>query len=264
MDKSNKNLEQIKMQKLETLLKDSDKWYFNDVYIYLLKYEDRFNDLIGFILNCNKAVSGIRFEIDTNTPLIEAAKQKSYYERITEPNKESYKLNDFEFYLTRFIVAFYLGNFVNNDYYSDYFKMVLSITESQKGKFDLYINYFENGRGIEDLLEGNICNAWQMQPFEPNTATNQTKQQSIRPIQLEMEQRQIIYLFQKLIDEKLLNETKNPTVWDLVAKYFTDKDNRPLKNIHQNKEGLNNTKTGKPQKNATEIENIIMETKNQK
>jgi hypothetical protein len=87
-------------------------------------------------------------------------------------------------------------------------------------------------------------------------------QKTIKPIQLDMEQRQIIYLFQKLIDESFLNENKNPTVWDLVAQYFTDKDNNPLKNIHQNKDGLKNTKTGKPKKNATEIENIITETKN--
>lgn len=89
------------------------------------------------------------------------------------------------------------------------------------------------------------------------------KQQRVKPIQLDMEQRQIIYLFQKLIDEKLLNETKNPTVWDLVTQYFTDKDGRPIANIHQNKDGLKNTKTGKPKKNADVIERVINDTKNQ-
>ncbi|MCZ2101285.1 MAG: hypothetical protein LC107_07090 [Chitinophagales bacterium] len=93
---------------------------------------------------------------------------------------------------------------------------------------------------------------------------NNPNRKKMKPIQLDLEQRQIIYLFQKLIDEKLLNETKNPTIWDLVARYFTDKDNNPLKNIHQNKDGLKNTKTGKPNKNATEIENIVNEVKAQK
>lgn len=85
----------------------------------------------------------------------------------------------------------------------------------------------------------------------------------IQPIQLEMSQRQIIYLFQKLIDENLLNDNKNPTVWDLVSQYFTAKDSKPLKNLHQNKDGLKNTKTGKPKKNSTEIDNIVFDVKSQ-
>ena len=98
---------------------------------------------------------------------------------------------------------------------------------------------------------------------QPQQSTpNSTSTKANKPIQLDLEQRQIIYLFQKLIDEKLLNETKNPSLWDLVSQYFTDKDGTTIKNIHQNKDGLKNTKTGKPKNGAAQIENIVTSTKN--
>lgn len=83
-------------------------------------------------------------------------------------------------------------------------------------------------------------------------------------IQLDMEQRQIIYLFLQLVDNGFLNENKNPTLWELVSKYFADKDGRPIKNIHQNKDGLKNTKSGKPRKKSIEIERIVSKLSNQK
>ncbi len=89
-----------------------------------------------------------------------------------------------------------------------------------------------------------------------------TPQKEIEPIRLNLGQRQIIYLFQTLINEGMLNETLNPKVWHLVSQYFTDKDGNQLNNIHQNKDGLQNTNTGKPKKLASEIQTIINKVKN--
>ena len=115
-----------------------------------------------------------------------------------------------------------------------------------------------------------VNNTWRLIKAKQNkdvvqtSTVNEKPLKQIKPIQLDLEQRQIIYLFQKLIDEKLLNETKNPTLWDLVSQYFTDMNGTPLNNIHQNKDGLKNTKTGKPKKGAELIEKIVTQTKAQK
>lgn len=90
------------------------------------------------------------------------------------------------------------------------------------------------------------------------------KNERLKPIRLNMEQRQIIYLFQELIREKLLIENNNPSLWNLISKYFVDKDGKTLKSIHQNKDGLKNSKTGKPKRNASIIADIVAKTKNLK
>ena len=99
-------------------------------------------------------------------------------------------------------------------------------------------------------------------PKTQTTTQPTPPQKEIKPIQLNLEQRQIIYLFQNLIKEQMLNETNNPNLWHLVSQYFTDKDGNPLNNIHQNKDGLQNSKTGKPKKLANEIQTIVTNTKN--
>jgi hypothetical protein len=94
---------------------------------------------------------------------------------------------------------------------------------------------------------------------QPNTQTVPQKQ--IEPIRFDATQTQIVYLFQNLIKEKLINESLNPKLWHLISTYFTDKDNKPLSNIHQTKGNLENTKTGKPKAKADLIEAITKGTK---
>lgn len=86
----------------------------------------------------------------------------------------------------------------------------------------------------------------------------------VEKIKLELNKTQIVYLFQLLIDEKLINESLNPKIWHLVSQYFLDKDGQPLKDIHSTKYNLANTKTAKPKKGADTIETIVSKTKTKK
>lgn len=86
------------------------------------------------------------------------------------------------------------------------------------------------------------------------------KSKIIEPIRFDGTQTQIVYLFQKLIDEKFINLSLNPNIWKLVSTYFSDKDNKPLKAIHQTKYNLENTKKGKP-KEAQKIEEVVKSIK---
>lgn len=96
---------------------------------------------------------------------------------------------------------------------------------------------------------------------KPIQTTIKTQTKAIEPIKLDATQTQIVFLFQKLIDEKLINETLNPKLWQLVSTYFVDKDNKALKNIHQTKDNLKNTKTGEPKSKSDIITKIVTDTK---
>lgn len=92
----------------------------------------------------------------------------------------------------------------------------------------------------------------------PKQINNQPiSQKLIEPIRLDATQTQIVFLFQTLINEKFINENLNPKLWHLVGNYFTDKDGKTISNIHQTKDKLKNSKSGKPKAKAETIENII-------
>lgn len=122
------------------------------------------------------------------------------------------------------------------------------------------IDYLIGNKEVAQYCFDTVNNVLTNNPSNTNTPTDEPvkdKTSQIVPITLDLGAREIIYLFLTLINEKLLSETKNPHVWDLVAKYFTDKNGKPLQNIHQNKDGLKNTKTGKPRRNADLIEHTV-------
>lgn len=153
---------------------------------------------------------------------------------------------------------------------------------------DIMISNSKDAGNLEDVLEVEIdrINGYKQKCIENNLPTNiklydymidtcleiakkyninlsmKKSDKAIVPIRLDATQTQIVYLFQKLIDENLINETLNPKLWNLVSQYFTDKDNKPLKNIHQTKDKLKNTKTGKPKNNSDIITLIVSDTKN--
>lgn len=91
--------------------------------------------------------------------------------------------------------------------------------------------------------------------------TAKVMNKEIEPIKLELNQTQIIYLFQVLIDQKLINESVNPKLWNLVSQYFCDSSGKSIGNIHQLKDKLKNSKTGKPKSKADEIEKIVNDIK---
>lgn len=130
-------------------------------------------------------------------------------------------------------------------------------------------NFISSNQSIENIHLFNenkykIQGAYIFKQFVENELSKYIQtppQKPIEPIKLELNQTQIVYLFQKLIDEKCINETLNPKLWHLVSTYFVDKDNNTISNIHNTKSNLQNTKTGKPKKQADLIENIVNETK---
>ena len=60
----------------------------------------------------------------------------------------------------------------------------------------------------------------------------------------------------QLVKNGYINENLNSTLWNLVSKYFVDKDYKPLKNIHQTIQGMLGNKESKPRK-AGEIEKAV-------
>jgi hypothetical protein len=95
-------------------------------------------------------------------------------------------------------------------------------------------------------------------------AKSNAKAIEIEPIRMELNQTQIVYLFQELINQKLINESINPKLWSLISKYFCDSSGKPIGNVHQTKDKLKNSKTGKPKSLSNEIEKVIADTKNHK
>lgn len=236
--------------------------YWKETYFELLRFESEFYYLKEFIVQARLlAVDEVVKQIKMGTGT------QKIIDLIPEwiPNT----LSPFELLLTKWIVADYIFTYqlgVQSNTHT-FYNTVKIIVERDTKNFPIQIDLQSSFHWTIDINWVN--NKWRLvqvkQPknlVQGNTVSKQTTKQ-IKPLQLDLEQRQIIYLFQKMIDEKLLNETKNPTLWDLVSQYFTDKDGNPFKNIHQNKDGLKNTKTGKPKKGAEQIEKIVTDTKAQ-
>ena len=89
------------------------------------------------------------------------------------------------------------------------------------------------------------------------TSISPIQPQTITPIKLELNQTQIIYLFQQLVEKGYLKTNQNPKLWNLISQYFVGVDNKQIKNIHQLKDKLENSNTGKPRKEADNIEKIV-------
>jgi hypothetical protein len=120
---------------------------------------------------------------------------------------------------------------------------------------------------IEEFFEKNMCKELIEVAIEKIPQLNkqfrvQATTKEAETIRLDASPTQIVFLFQTLIEEKLINETLNPKLWSLIATYFTDKDNKPLNNIHQTKNNLENTKAGKPKQKAEIIQQIVKQSKN--
>lgn len=86
----------------------------------------------------------------------------------------------------------------------------------------------------------------------------------IEKIKLNLNQTQIVYLFEQLISEGYINANHNDKLWHLISLYFTDKDNKELKSIHQTKSNLHNKGTGKPKKESEKIDKIVTSIKAKK
>lgn len=145
----------------------------------------------------------------------------------------------------------------------DYIKIYyLSFIESEFERADYNSKKIELGR-MKEYLNNRLIELEKI-PKTDTASKNKIETKAITPIKLELNQTQIVYLFETLIAEKLINTNVNDKLWHLVSQYFIDKDNKPLNNIHKTKSNLKNVGKGKPKQNADLIEKIVSKTKTKK
>lgn len=169
MAKNGKKTEYNKEQAFDELLQNS--WYYNQVYIYLLRFENVFTDisLMDFIINCEQSTGYVLIALlnETNNKDLTInyiIDKRGYYETSIKPDYfTTYELNDFELYLTKYIVAHCIKTAYKEDKKrTDYFNRVLAITESKKGRFKLSVNNYSDLFNINDLEMGNVFDEWQL------------------------------------------------------------------------------------------------------
>ena len=109
------------------------------------------------------------------------------------------------------------------------------------------------------IIENDFNRGIKIEPnadYKETSSEEETEEKSIKPIKMELSQVQIAYLFIQLVKNGYINENLNPTLWNLVSKYFVDKDYKPLNNIHQTINGMFRNKESKPRR-AVEIEKAV-------
>ncbi|MBL0191164.1 MAG: hypothetical protein IPQ18_07430 [Saprospiraceae bacterium] len=127
--------------------------YYNKVYNYLLRFEYEFTNLtlMDFILNCDCAKKKvldaiINYDVNEFPTINYIIEQREFYEtEIISDRLTTNKLNDFELFLTKFVVAYFLVVQYRDDKnrISNYFYRILSITERQNIDFKYFIIYHQ-------------------------------------------------------------------------------------------------------------------------
>jgi len=274
MAKTGKNLQQIKEQQFDELIQKN--WYYNDVYTYLLKFENEFTNLslIDFILNCESATGNILMDLlnDSNNKDLTIKyiiEQRGYYDF------ES-KLNDFELYLTKFIVAHCLVRYYKEDKKrTDFFNQILSISERQKYDYKYFADY---GR-YKYVNEYGICQDWLLKLNTKQYVTidkkelaetlNKLKQTTTQPTEPQKQIEPIKWQKSSVLLAYLINELKTygfideDSIWAICEQIFVDKKGNPIKastftsmvKNYENNQAPDGTK-GKPKTHA-EITELI-------
>jgi hypothetical protein len=271
MAKTDKNLQQIKEQQFDEFIQEN--WYFNEVYTYLLKFENEFTNLslIDFILNCQDALSSVYFEICINRSSKESTLKFIIDNREFYENKN--KLNDFELYLTKFIVAHCMVSYYDEDKNkTDYFNQVLSICKSQSNYYKYYFDYH---RGF--FCTGNergVCADWHLRLNTKQYATidknelaetlNKLKQTNTQPTPQQKEIEPIIwtgdnvllgYLVQWLKDNGLI--AKKTGRDNAIKNHFVNEKNMPIDNIKQSLQNMKTYNDGKLPKDFEKLEPLL-------
>lgn len=282
MAKTGKNLQQIKEQQFDELIQKN--WYYNDVYTYLLKFENEFTNLslIDFILNCESATGNILMALlndgnNKDLTIKYIIEQKRYYETALKPDyKTNYKLNDFELYLIKFIVAHCLVRYYKEDKKrTDFFNQILSISERQKYDYKYFADY---GR-YKYVNEYGICQDWLLKlntkqyvtidkkelaetlnKLKQTTTQLTPPQKEIKPIKWLKNSNLLAYLINELKTYGFIDED---SIWAICEQIFVDKKGNPIKaetftsmvKGYENNQTPDGTK-GKP-KTHTEITDLI-------
>lgn len=284
MAKKTQKIEYSKEQMFDELLQKS--WYFKEVYTYLLKYQNEFtnNSLMDFIINCDSAstnVFGALQNVSNNKTLTikYIIEQDGYYQTAIKPDYNSnYKLNDFELYLTKFIVAHYFIRGLKEDNKrTDFFEQVLSITQSQNNNFKYYFDYHSGFFCTSN--EWGVCADWHlrlntkqyviMDKKKLAETLNKLKQTPNQPEPPQTKIEPIKWLKNSNLLAYLINELKTygfideDSIWAICEQIFVDKKGNPIKaetftsmvKNYENNQTPDGTK-GKP-KTHTEITDLI-------
>jgi hypothetical protein len=274
MAKTGKDLQQNKEKQFDELIQQN--WYFNDVYTYLLKFENEFINLslIDFILNCESATGNIFMALLNDRNIKDLTikyiiEQKGYYDRYSI-------LNDFELYLTKFIVAHCLVRYYKEDKKrTDFFNQILSISERQKYDYKYFADY---GR-YKYVNEYGICQDWLLKLNTKQYVTidkkelaetlNKLKQTTTQPTPPQKAIEPIKWQKQSVLLAYLINELKTygyideDSIWAICEQIFVDKKGKPIKaeTFTSFVKGYENNKTpdgkrGVP-KNHAEITELI-------
>ena len=135
--------------------------------------------------------------------------------------------------------------------------------------FDHFYAVEEDGWAFNDIAFGNFRLAVEKilifinEKRKSQQNFSDAKQNTLKPtetIKLNLTPTQIAYLFQE-IEQKFGDRTHNTKYWKFISDFFIDKNGEKLKNIHQTRENLNNTKTGKPKQHSDSIDSIIKSTR---
>ena len=141
----------------------TNKNRYGDLYARLVECEEMFNNLKEFVLNCDKATTNLFNEIfGYNPDNLDVNKNPVFYLKKVLPNmnqivKENkyyqidYHLNDFELYLTRFLVGSYVLSETIFPSLDNYFTQILSITKKRVNDFAYYLTF---DRGIRNSSNG--------------------------------------------------------------------------------------------------------------
>lgn len=188
--------------------------------------------------------------------LIHLEKKNEIYRTL---NRDSLTLKSLiEIYQKEFDISYLLYDSISElEYIKIYY---LSYIESEIERANSNSKRIELGR-MKEYLNNRLIELEKIPKIETEIK-NIKESKVITPIKLELNQTQIVYLFQTLIEQKIINESINPKIWNLVSQYFIDANGKPIKNIHQSKDKLKNNKTGRPKKKADEIEKLVKDTKN--
>lgn len=248
MAKTGKNQRKTKDQKFDELIQNN--WYYNHVYIYLLKFESEFTNLslVDFILNCNKATYNVLFALlnDSNNEDLTIKyiiDQNGYYETELESDYTSnYKLNDFELYLTKFIVAHSLIKYYHEDKKrTDYFNQIWSITQGKKSHFNYIVEYDsgnlvrEKGVFYDWILDFNSSEYVQVKrkqldellsKLKVAKSNSDSKTIKIEPIKWQKKSVLLAYLINELKKYGFIDDIN---IWAICEQIFVDKKGNHIK-----------------------------------
>lgn len=134
-------------------------------------------------------------------------------------------LNDFELKKT--------GIFENEKRLNRYFDYRSIIVNDRLIKyFTIQFNKF-NKENLPLIIKENknqLCDnglSWYIEVNKnyKETSSKEVKAKPIKPIKMELNQSQIVYLFMQLVKNGYINENLNSTLWNLVSKYFYNRRN---------------------------------------